>query len=476
MNGTAIQRRRAKNARNSLCRLPPELLVRIVLFVQDRRVFWHTQVEDGAPLLLHNRDWMSVMLVCTHLRAVTIGAPELWACVNPQRWKDTWVRLVMQRAGSYPLQVIMQTKFRMSENFFKGCEKQIELAIVDHNGYFPGSINGYAQLLATHSHSLRSLMIYRSCNWSGDQPIPLAHFAHMTCLSLCSVTVIGTFDFPKSLKWLRLTNVAMSSSIKHLLQQFSRMPYLEHFEVERGRSLAMSEASSPSPPSSNQQPHHLHSLILRECSIDLIYPLLQVLPPPNRILHTECDFEELDPSQPEHGAAVRSYVYQYSCRFWERASSSGFLPPVTLYLDRDLRFQRLVVKTKEAYSISSSLVITPIMYVSMRYLHTQEDNKLLSRVSHLRVSAHNETFLFLDAETWPALPHIPPLETAWFQISEPFKAIKKIQAWVDGCACRPVRVDIVSYISEDWNVLTWTPMQGHSQMLTRNRSCGSRRH
>jgi hypothetical protein len=199
---------------------------------------------------------------------------------------------------------------------------------------------------------------------------------------------------------------------------------------------------------------------LRECSIDLIYALLQVLPPPNRILHTECDFEELDPSQPEHGATVRSYVYQYLCHFWERASSSGFLPPVTLYLDRDLRFQRLIVKTKEAYSISSSLVIIPIMYVSMRYLHTQEDNKLLSSVSHLRVSADNETFLFLDAEIWPALPHIPPLETAWFQIAEPFKAIKKIQAWVDGCACRPVRVDIVSYISEDWNVLTWTPMQG----------------
>jgi hypothetical protein len=90
-----------KQRRNSLvpiCRLPVELLARILAFLQH---FELVHPHGGADFLFHSNanNWSQFMLVCAHFRAVAVQTPALWNVYDFARPVSEWRELCLSRAA-----------------------------------------------------------------------------------------------------------------------------------------------------------------------------------------------------------------------------------------------------------------------------------------------------------------------------------------------------------------------------------------
>jgi hypothetical protein len=93
-----------KQHRNSLvpiCRLPVELLARILSFIQHPEL---VLPHGGADFLFHSNanNWSLVMLVCAHFRAVAVQTPELWNVYDFDSFTrpvSEWRELCLSRAA-----------------------------------------------------------------------------------------------------------------------------------------------------------------------------------------------------------------------------------------------------------------------------------------------------------------------------------------------------------------------------------------
>jgi hypothetical protein len=97
------QLKRRRNTLSHLCRLPTELLIRIVALLQSEvtkpgfTVFKQHQIEyDGR--------WTRLMLTCSYVRGVLLEARALWSLIDC-RLKTKWSNLCLERCGEMPLEL-----------------------------------------------------------------------------------------------------------------------------------------------------------------------------------------------------------------------------------------------------------------------------------------------------------------------------------------------------------------------------------
>jgi hypothetical protein len=96
----STMRARRNASVSPLCRLPLELVVRILEHIApfdlpyDRPVEWPEECVG----------WEPAMLVCTHLRAAALSSPALWARITDANRK-TWYELCIRRSGATPLSI-----------------------------------------------------------------------------------------------------------------------------------------------------------------------------------------------------------------------------------------------------------------------------------------------------------------------------------------------------------------------------------
>jgi hypothetical protein len=95
------------NAFNPLCRLPTEILHKIlgILVYDGHQSAWdvlESPARLGWDVVQSNTDWTQVMLVCSHLRRLAIESPLLWTRIHVTRQNEKWVQLCAERAGSAP--------------------------------------------------------------------------------------------------------------------------------------------------------------------------------------------------------------------------------------------------------------------------------------------------------------------------------------------------------------------------------------
>jgi hypothetical protein len=96
-----------KKHRNSLapfCKLPPELIIRIVRLVQNDSGYVYRSPEQYHlyEAMTYNCKWTRIMLLCRYIRAVVLDARSPWKVVD-SRSKPEWIDLCLQRCGNAPL-------------------------------------------------------------------------------------------------------------------------------------------------------------------------------------------------------------------------------------------------------------------------------------------------------------------------------------------------------------------------------------
>jgi hypothetical protein len=115
MAAQLIAMKKEHNGLSPLCRIPPEVMSRILLHTQhpastlnsdgnvgsDESECHVCNQEDRALLDLQ---WETVMLVCTRMYETSISTPELWAYVST-RWPLSRTKRYLSRAGQVPLAV-----------------------------------------------------------------------------------------------------------------------------------------------------------------------------------------------------------------------------------------------------------------------------------------------------------------------------------------------------------------------------------
>jgi hypothetical protein len=92
-----------QNALLPICRLPPEIVVAIITYVQRRS--W--SFDD--LFVRFNRSWVRIMLVCRYFRKLAIQTPVLWTVVSYNERSERWRNLCIERSQTAPLCVYSRT-------------------------------------------------------------------------------------------------------------------------------------------------------------------------------------------------------------------------------------------------------------------------------------------------------------------------------------------------------------------------------
>jgi hypothetical protein len=101
------QLRVRRNALTPLCRLPVEILRRILGRVVRS---FHERLTDHPIDLAHRPwyevgypvGWMRVMSACSHIRSQMIASHSFWTYIDIDR-QPRWIKLCLKRCGSLPL-------------------------------------------------------------------------------------------------------------------------------------------------------------------------------------------------------------------------------------------------------------------------------------------------------------------------------------------------------------------------------------
>jgi hypothetical protein len=114
--------RRHHNAQTPLCRLPVEILARILLLVRGSvalfsdlyasDAFYCVPFQSGASrpsIKATMQEWTGVMLLCSRVREIALATPELWNVIDFTYWDKPqsmrWICLYLQRSGRTDLSV-----------------------------------------------------------------------------------------------------------------------------------------------------------------------------------------------------------------------------------------------------------------------------------------------------------------------------------------------------------------------------------
>jgi hypothetical protein len=92
---------RRHNALMPLCRLPAEVVVRIIGYMQGHHI-----LDKTFHVTPRDRTWRTIMGVCTRLRMIAVSSPVVWSLIA-NRWPRRWVELCLSRVGRHPLSVFL---------------------------------------------------------------------------------------------------------------------------------------------------------------------------------------------------------------------------------------------------------------------------------------------------------------------------------------------------------------------------------
>jgi hypothetical protein len=102
-----------RNGLTMLCRVPPEIIVRIIKCIQGRvDSSFPVRVDMTQPL---DTQWRHFMLGCKYLRDVAMENPDVWACVDGA-WRKEWIQLCAGRAKESPMVVSADSRVKGRSN------------------------------------------------------------------------------------------------------------------------------------------------------------------------------------------------------------------------------------------------------------------------------------------------------------------------------------------------------------------------
>jgi hypothetical protein len=121
--------KRKRNSLITLCRLPDELLVKILRNLQVKAKGFTTDT-DFFNFQSHDFSWTRLSHVCKHIHTVAITTPQLWAWVvwtKPPEWNS----LVITRSQSAPM-TVYRTRIRDPEVWASILDSKLAHGVVVH--------------------------------------------------------------------------------------------------------------------------------------------------------------------------------------------------------------------------------------------------------------------------------------------------------------------------------------------------------
>jgi hypothetical protein len=93
-----------RNALVPLCRLPIDILHRVFDFCElSERLFVEENVRGGGHPHRRQSQWVHLINICTHTRAIALATPVLWTWIDLNRTR--WTELCLSRAEQCPLRI-----------------------------------------------------------------------------------------------------------------------------------------------------------------------------------------------------------------------------------------------------------------------------------------------------------------------------------------------------------------------------------
>jgi hypothetical protein len=441
-----IPLRKTRNARLSpIVRLPNELLVRILRF---------SQISDSGTLSAYNvvprATWWKVISVSTHFRSVIMSSPTLWAAVD-SRWLSTWRQLCIKRAERCLLNLSIQINSESYAGVACRLLPRSEHAVLNFSSHeaSPKWASSYVKALQVDCSALRSLKIESS--W--DMPSLVLTPPHLTLctalsyldLDMTSVVVQDAFNFPPSLRQLRIARLTISISTDRLRRLFAGMPLLEELEIHGTEDIdppALEIINTLDPGTVPLALPALSSLRLYTdaAPMQLAHALFQVLDVPKLVLDISVSANIIGgsiSSLEEDAAAellVTHNLLDYAQRFWARATGCAQLPPATL---RKKRYSHYVEFEEGDPDDASGISLHLHVFSNT----SPPSDVFLPLVTFFAVDTNiNEALELLRAEDWPPPDSLPALQTMFIELCDAWRAVDKIQKWVDMHTQHPIVV------------------------------------
>jgi hypothetical protein len=238
-----VEVKRCRNALTSLCRLPPELLGRIIVFAQvefrgsgdelrAQRASPASSDHTPFPFLWpsYSDDWRNLIRVCSHLRAVALHTPDLWAYLDSQ-YSNQWVDVCTERAKHTPA-VLNLSGPRICPGFQERLATAHYASIV-----LAPSIHDMSSCLAMMERAaprLDTLLLRVTTTLGNPLPRNLLN-GRSTMLRTLSLKAFAITEFPDlpSLRNLHLDSTILDSGLNTLFALFSRSPHLEIVALRR---------------------------------------------------------------------------------------------------------------------------------------------------------------------------------------------------------------------------------------------------
>jgi hypothetical protein len=97
-----------RNAFTPPCRMPPDILLRIlelVIHVEQKEKEESSQgSNDWKDIAKQHVSWVRILSTCTHIRAVALSFPSLWTNIDLNR-KSKWIKMCLARSASVLLSI-----------------------------------------------------------------------------------------------------------------------------------------------------------------------------------------------------------------------------------------------------------------------------------------------------------------------------------------------------------------------------------
>jgi hypothetical protein len=451
--------KKARNARQSIGRLPIEIFVRILRL---------SQMRNSRALSVYNvlprATWWKIMSVSTHFRSMIVSSPTLWAAFD-SRWPRTWSQLCIKRAEGCLLKVFIHVDSKSHAGVACRLLPRSEHAALHFrpHGATPGWDQSYIETLQADCPALLSLKLQHQ--WQ-DASLLLSPPLLTLCtalsyldVALASITVEDTFSFPSSLRHLRITTLLISTHTDRLRRLFAGMPLLEEFEIHDIGDMHDTAFTNIDTLELKIEPLVLPALSslalhLHDAPVQFAYTISQILGVPKCALEIFLFANASEtPLSAEEAAAEWMMIhnlFDYTQRFWTRADRCSQLPSATLFdhgtggYDMSYLYHVEIQSNHPAVGAGASLCF-----------HVASDlpppsDVFLPLVTRFEVIASdNEDRPFLGADNWPPPGSLPALETLCVKLYDVWQPVPKIQKWVDMHAQHPIVVHIIHVMGGD---------------------------
>jgi hypothetical protein len=220
------QLRLLKQHRNSLvpvCRLPVELLARIMSLLQHSVKPNRDLDFDFIPPVT---GWGHVMRVCAHFRAIAVQTPMLWNTHDFTYQSSAWRELSLSRAAGVPSCIRINQK--ISGEYLRHAWKAVVRGVAVHRDVLDVFATPELRTLALYSrpHISQNAQYKITRSFLGGSPLPLTHLK----IEGSGITLNSPLRMPL-LRRLALDKIDINLSFEALAELFEHTPMLEELSI-----------------------------------------------------------------------------------------------------------------------------------------------------------------------------------------------------------------------------------------------------